>query len=349
MDKTAFFDKITEKIPQTISIIGLAKNVGKTTTLNFLLNQVSGKENLTVGISSTGWDGESFDSITGKPKPKIILSKGNIAATTEECLKRCGKGWKLIEKTGMDTSMGKIMIIEVLQEDRFEIAGPTTISELAVIKEKLLGYGAELILFDGAINRKASSSKRISDSIIIATGLNAGYSLNEVKIITSLWTSIFELPVWDSFKIKTDIPYGKMLAISGKNHKETDKNTTEQFLRELEPAPEYLYIPGSFSDPLAEKLLAIEKIPAIILEDPSSIFLTPFIWGRFKKRKSRIFLLEKPSVKCITLNPTSSSGHKMESEAFFKEMESTCRYFDMWDIVSGKGKVFKNESKAEAR
>jgi len=53
---------------KVISIIGLAKNVSKTTTLNHIINLL--RDMLTIGITSIGRDGEPYDAITELPKPK---------------------------------------------------------------------------------------------------------------------------------------------------------------------------------------------------------------------------------------------------------------------------------------
>ena len=333
----AFFDLLISTVPQTISIIGLAKNVGKTTTLNYLIERASFNANIKIGISSTGWDGETYDSITGKPKPKIILHKGTIAATTEECLTRSSSDYRTIEKTNLPTSLGNVVIIEVLDTGRFEIAGPVTISELDEIKKKLILLGANLILFDGAINRKASSSKLISDRIIIASGMNAGYNTNEVKINTNLILSVYSLPVLP-IQLEIVADYGKIYVKCNtefiKLDRESDLNSLFSDDMHL---PSLIYIPGAFTDKTAEKIITLKKKIDILIDDPSSFFLTPQIWGKLNKQKKKIFLREKAEIACITLNPVSSSGYAVKSDSFLETMRDICKNFNTWDVVSGLG------------
>jgi len=66
---------------KVISIIGLSKNVSKTTTLNHIINLLRDKQ--TIGVTSIGRDGEPYDAITELPKPKIIVEEGTIFATAE--------------------------------------------------------------------------------------------------------------------------------------------------------------------------------------------------------------------------------------------------------------------------
>ena len=58
---------------KTISIVGMAKNAGKTTALNFLIEEAM-DEGVRLGITSTGRDGESTDLVTETEKPRVYLS-----------------------------------------------------------------------------------------------------------------------------------------------------------------------------------------------------------------------------------------------------------------------------------
>ena len=55
---------------KTISIVGMAKNVGKTTALNYLIEEAE-DESIRLGITSTGRDGETTDLVTNTDKPRV--------------------------------------------------------------------------------------------------------------------------------------------------------------------------------------------------------------------------------------------------------------------------------------
>ena len=59
---------------QTMSIVGMCKNAGKTTMLNWMLHhdRLQG----TLGLTSIGRDGESTDVVTGTEKPSIFVPAG---------------------------------------------------------------------------------------------------------------------------------------------------------------------------------------------------------------------------------------------------------------------------------
>jgi len=64
-----FMNRIEDKY-ESISIVGMAKNAGKTVTLNALLDEAyeNGKN---VGLTSIGRDGEKQDIVTQTEKPMI--------------------------------------------------------------------------------------------------------------------------------------------------------------------------------------------------------------------------------------------------------------------------------------
>lgn len=56
-----------------ISIIGMEKNVGKTTLLNKLIADIGKTKKL--GLTSIGRDGEDIDVVTNTDKPRIYVRK----------------------------------------------------------------------------------------------------------------------------------------------------------------------------------------------------------------------------------------------------------------------------------
>ena len=62
-----------------ISIVGMAKNAGKTTALNYLLEEAM-DEGLRLGVTSTGRDGEGTDVVTGTDKPRVFLDTDTIVS-----------------------------------------------------------------------------------------------------------------------------------------------------------------------------------------------------------------------------------------------------------------------------
>ena len=70
---------------KTMSIVGMCKNAGKTTMLNWMLHH--DRLRGTLGLTSIGRDGESTDVVTGTEKPGIFVREGTLIATARDMLR----------------------------------------------------------------------------------------------------------------------------------------------------------------------------------------------------------------------------------------------------------------------
>jgi len=174
-----------------IGIAGTAKNTGKTTTTSTILNELR-KNNIKIGLTGIGYDGEELDNITGLPKPRLLLKKGMIVATAQKCLSVGTAGFNVLETTDISTPLGKVIIIEVTQEGLVVIAGPNKGRELRLILDKMTRFSCDFIIVDGALNRIAPMVE--TDGLILATGAARNSNINQLVEETIYFYKIFNLP-----------------------------------------------------------------------------------------------------------------------------------------------------------
>ena len=108
----------------SISFIGMSKNAGKTTTLNYFIDKTRGK--YTLGLSSIGRDGETVDRVTQTEKPRVYIYAGTIVATSANCYKLSDATLEIIHVTNINTPLGRIIIARAVTDGYVEIAGPST-------------------------------------------------------------------------------------------------------------------------------------------------------------------------------------------------------------------------------
>ncbi len=164
----------------SLSFIGLAKNVGKTTATNHLLETLLA-ENLyranALALTSLGLDGEAVDALTGLPKPRYVLQAGLMIATTVELLQQAENEGvqveRLLQLPGR-TALGPVVLARILKPGRVIIAGPTLLRDLRRALDKLQEFGSQLGIVDGAINRLGAASPKITDACIVCTGASLG-------------------------------------------------------------------------------------------------------------------------------------------------------------------------------
>jgi hypothetical protein len=171
-----------------IGIVGTAKNTGKTTTLAALIAE-AGRRHVRIGVTGIGYDGEEIDTITGLPKPRLLLQSGTIAATSEQCLLTTSADYAVIKKTNTHTALGAVVIVEILRPGLMVLAGPNTKRLLRDLIAELEPLGLASLFVDGSLNRIAAMSA--VDTMIVTTGASRATEISflseEARAICSLF------------------------------------------------------------------------------------------------------------------------------------------------------------------
>ena len=94
---------------KTLSIVGMAKNAGKTTALNFLIEEAM-DEGIVLGITSTGRDGETQDLVTGTEKPRVYLDQGTLVSVPSQLFGLADAGLEILRRTKYSTAIGELLI-----------------------------------------------------------------------------------------------------------------------------------------------------------------------------------------------------------------------------------------------
>lgn len=163
----------------SVSVMGMSKNSGKTVALNHLLAQAHAASAL-VGVSSIGRDGEERDQVYQIPKPPVRVWPGNLVATARGTLARAKASTRLVAGTGVESPMGEIVLMEVLDAGEMEIAGASRSSDQHRVMMHLKQRGAALLLLDGALGRSQHASPAIADGVLLATGAALGGGIQDV-------------------------------------------------------------------------------------------------------------------------------------------------------------------------
>jgi hypothetical protein len=177
-----------------LALVGLAKNTGKTVALAALLSELHAA-NRAVGVTSVGRDGEERDVIDFRiEKPAVNLWAGSLVATTDELLRASGIPHELLEHTDVRTPLGRVLIARVRGAGAIEIAGPSASAEVRMVADAMLAHGAEQVLIDGAIDRRAASSPAVADGLVMCTGAVLSAEIGEVVERTREAVALVRLP-----------------------------------------------------------------------------------------------------------------------------------------------------------
>lgn len=311
-----FFTKIEP--PKVISIIGLAKNVSKTTTLNYIVRNIGNQ--ITLGLTSIGRDGEKYDVITELPKPQIYVKKGTYVVTAQQCLEDSKIIFEIIKRTGFNTPLGEVMILKVLSEGYIELAGPSINKHLLIICSELRNLGCDLILVDGAFDRRAYATPLISDATILSTGASVSRNMKEVIDLTIHTIKLLNLEQEKNLEIielSKNVLKKSKVSIIDKAYSVNSLNVAtaldaaEEIIQNLKDDSQYVLINGAVTDKLLEDLMkSTQKYKGItfIVEDGTKLFLSQNTTKKFLKKGGILKVLNPITIIAITINPTSPYG-----------------------------------------
>lgn len=322
-------DRIYPKY-KTISVIGMAKNAGKTFTVNHLIEEAEDQD-LTIGITSIGRDGEQIDVLTETTKPTIFLPAGSLIATTSTLLELSEATILIKRVTPYNTPLGEVVLGEVVYHGLVQISGPQTLNQTKNLAEDMLDLGAEFVIIDGALDRKTAAAPEITDATILATGASYNRSMTRVVEETAHIARLFNLPILENYREEV----GELF--ESKRHGIINRDGTVEAIdlmtslgagrklaNKLSDDSVYLAIPGALTTRTIKDLLqyygSLENI-RIVVSDPTKIFIDAKNYKRFQKRGLFIEAFHRSDLVAITANPFAPEGYHFDGHEFCKALQ----------------------------
>jgi hypothetical protein len=319
---------------RVLALVGLAKNTGKTVALAALLRELEAEDRC-VGVTSIGRDGEEHDVIDVRiDKPRIFLAAGNLVASTGALLRASGVAHERLTQTGVRTPLGEVIIARLTEQGAVEVAGPSAAEDVREVGDAMIGFGAELVLIDGAIDRRAASSPDVADGLVLSTGAILSTDLEEVVARTRDAVELVRLPVAGENAAGQRITVARRLAL--------DAEPTEiaTLLRE-HPQAMTLDLEGALGERFLEGLLAARKDLSpptrrelrIVAGDPTKVFLSRRGPGWYRRQGLSIEVLQVVGLKAITINPIAPQSHRFDSQQLREMIEAAIPDVPVLDVL----------------
>ncbi len=330
---------------KTLSIVGMAKNSGKTTALNYLLEEAF-DEGLVVGVTSTGRDGESTDLVTGTDKPKVFLFEDTIVSVPVKLYELAETGLEILKRTAYRTPLGNILICRVAESGYVQIAGPGSIQEHKKLCADMEQFGTDIIFIDGAIDRKSIASPETSDAIILATGAVLSRSLKVVVEETVHIVSVYNTEILTDEKAFAILEperseNHRIMLIDDEYNKSvlpvrTGLGSSALLDQAINGHTKFVYIPGAFTESIVaginpQKLTGI----TIVLPDPTKVFIGAIKWQQLKKKGLHIQVLKNIKVAAVTVNPYAPAGYAFDHEELRNSVAKALPYMPVFDVRVG--------------
>jgi len=331
---------VAEANIQRLALIGLSKNVGKTTATNHLLETLINQKlycSDELALTSLGLDGEAIDALTGLPKPRYVPQAGLLVATTTELLRRAESEGAQVERLQQlpgRTALGPVILARILRPGRVIIAGPTLLRDLRNAMDQLQVFGAHLSIVDGAVNRLGAAAPNVTDACILCTGASAAATPELVARRTAdvLMRLSTQQTKWMAAyrKQTSQARLYKFSANGGVNTIETYTDVTEPvheahwIATHIQASPKPIFVlHGAFTEELSRTM--INELPKkyspdhgeLIVEDATKIFCHSVVMQRLSERGLDIRVVNPVRILALTANPSTpeyrcSSQHLLD-------------------------------------
>ena len=306
-----------------IAIIGLAKNIGKTTTLNYLIRKCRGKN---IALTSIGRDGETACVVTKTDKPKIFIEEGTLVATARGCLKRSDFTPQVLDATGFNTPLGEVILLKALSAGFLDLAGPSSNTQIKKLLEMMAPYDLDHLFIDGAFDRRSIADSYICNGVIIATGATYHRNMEIVVRDTEHLIDVlsFEAVEDDLREWFHELMKQGIFIIDCENQIkklpiQTALGSIDVIVQALNEKSKYLLINGALTD---EMMLQLLKKPfkdlTVVVESGAKCLFNEMTKTRFKRSLIQVKVLKKIDVIAVSYNPTSIYDYAFD-EFEFKE------------------------------
>lgn len=295
---------ISTKAIQTIALVGISKNSGKTTLLNGIVKRYP---ELKWAVLSTGLDGETQDRLFKTPKPTVLLPAGTLFCADTPCLE--GHGSQVSILKGELFSGRKLWLLRAEQDLATQITGPSNVKDQSRLARELLALGAEKVLIDGSLDRKSIAFEDTVKAIILCIGASFGSKEEIVEEIKRLALMIdiksypFSVSRYRSMQNCATVMYRQRQRWY-KTELDSLINRETELKELLTKAPDALYIPTSYTSLLHASFFPIFKAfkGEIIFRHPQSLSLSYTELYKFRCA-CELFCLIPFRVKLYALNP----------------------------------------------
>lgn len=316
-----------------LALVGLAKNTGKTEALAALLRELeaAGRQ---VGVTSVGRDGEERDVIDFRiEKPRIRLPGGSLVATTDGLLAASGLPHTLLEETHVRTPLGRVLIARLRGPGTIEVAGPSASGDVRAVADAMLGHGAEQVLIDGAIDRRAASSPDVADGLVMSTGAVLGEDIADVVLQTKDAVELVRLAQVDTgsfigerlrrLAVDGSHPDGALVSEDGQplslppRFVLSSEATDIAQLLDANPTARCLLVPGALPDRFLRHVLHAahkrHRELVLVVSDPTKVFLSKRGPSWYRGQGVDIQALHPTVLQAITVNPVAPQSHRLDS------------------------------------
>ena len=317
MEVLPFIDEILRY--DSLSIVGLEKNTGKTECLKYVLERLPVQDKR-IAVTSIGIDGETVDQVTRTQKPEIALREGMYFGTSEMHYRQRRLVSELIDVSDENTSLGRVVTARALTGGKILLSGPSSASGLRRWMGEMRRHDIDLVIIDGALSRMSSASPAVSQSMILATGAAYSVSMSTLVSKTAHVVDLVNLELTSEANILKLMPLDKGVWFIDKEGALHGLDAVTSLSRDIHfegmADCATLYVAGALVDGFLEKVRKNKSLKQVelVVRDFTKIFVSPQQFRLFIKSGGHLTVLQRSKLIAVTVNPTSPSGYVLDSD-----------------------------------
>lgn len=341
--QSPLWKSIRESGISTLSVVGMTKNTGKTVCLNHLLEQAR-QNDVAVGITSIGRDGEARDEVFGIPKPPVQVKAGTLVATARDTLVRAGARCKFIAGTKISSPMGEIQIVKTLSDGEMEIAGASRSSDQHRVIELLKKCGADLTLLDGALGRSHHASPALAEAVVVCTGAAVGPGMQDVirktrdrlevlsvqqaeEETASRVSKLFQEGGVGAWDMENQLVFREQIA---------SLNASGALLQLINLGVGTVAVTGAVASSLWKAVVALQKKTptlTLVIADATRLFIEADQLRNFQSKGGRVRSMRGIRIAGITVNPFSPFGSGFDAKDFLLTAKKSFPGYVVTDVL----------------
>ena len=326
---------------RTVSVVGMCKNAGKTLTMDTIASEAA-DAGISIGLVSSGRDGEAVDAVTLREKPAVHVRSGFHVVTLERFLvsERTTAALEIVETTRFNTPLGRVVIARATGPGTVEISGPGTVKKIGEIVGTLHALGAGLVLVDGSIDRKALSTPALSDGTVLATGAALDRDMERVVRETAHAVRLLSLPSAPAELLArgrglVEERQSALMAADG-GWETFGSGTTlagaDDVATRMDEGTAAVILHGALTGRSLPKRPAGGEVLVVVM-DPTRIFLSPEEMRIFEGRGYRFSVLYSAPVLAVAVNPHAPDGFSFDSAEFLAKMKEALFPVPVVDVM----------------
>ena len=314
---------------RSVAIVGLAKNIGKTECLNYILRHVkdAGRR---VALTSIGIDGESLDQVSQTPKPEIKVYEDMVFVTSEKHYREKRLIAEVMDISTEQTSLGRLVTARAVSPGKVLLSGPAKAESARRLIEGMRRHSVDTTIVDGALSRLSIGSPTVTDAMILATGAALSCNIPQLTRMTKYVYDRIRLPQVAPELAKRLAPIESGVWAVDKDGEVRDLGIPSIFMaaghkERLFQYGNTLYVAGVVSDNFM-RFLRQQKNAAeltLVIRDFTKMFATMEAYYAYLKKGGRVEVLHSSKLLAVCVNPLAPNGYRLDSDELREAIQTS--------------------------